>query len=85
MGRHLHEKYTESELNQIIFSDYTKPTTKFLLVLKGVDDYLFVRIFRQKEIKIYEDYLYIKTKFNSISKNFEDILLIKELNDISGY
>lgn len=85
MGRHLKEKYTAKEINQIIFTDFTKPTTKFLLVLKGIDDYLFVRIFRQKEVKIYDDYLYIRTKFHSISKPFEDVLLIKELNEISGF
>lgn len=85
MGRHLHEKYTESELNQIIFNDYTKPNTKFLLVAKGIEDYIFTKIFKQSEIKIFDDCINIRTKFSSASKPIKDIILIEQLNQIRGF
>lgn len=85
MGRYLHEKYTESELNQIIFNDYTKPNTKFLLVAKGIQDYIFVKTFKRSEIKIFEDSINIRTKFSSASKPIKDIILIEQLNQISGF
>lgn len=84
MGRHLHEKYTESELNQIIFTDYTKPTTKFLLVAVGCEDHLFTRVFKQKEIRIFKDGININTKFHSHIIPNENILLIEQLNLVSG-
>lgn len=85
MGRYLHEKYTESELNQIIFNDYTKPNTKFLLVAKGEKDYIFTKIFKQSEIKIFDDCINIRTKFSSASKPIKDIILIEQLNQIRGF
>ena len=85
MGRHLHEKYTESELNQIVFNEYTKPNTKFLLIAKGVQDYVFTKIFKRSEIKIYEDFINVRTKFSSASKQIKDIILIEQLNQISGF
>jgi hypothetical protein len=85
MGRHLHEKYTKSELNQIIFTDFTKPNTKFLLIAKGVEDYIFTKIFKRNEIKIFEDYINIRTKYSSASKPIKDIILIEQLNSISGF
>jgi hypothetical protein len=85
MARHLHEKYTEFELNQIIFTDYTKPNTKFLLIAKGVGDYIFTKIFKKSEIKIFKDCINIRTKFSSESKPIEDIILIEPLNLISGF
>lgn len=84
MGRNLHENYTESELKQIIFSDNTKPTTKFLLVAVGCEDYLFTRIFKQKEITIFKDGININTKFHSHVIPNENILLIERLNLVSG-
>ena len=85
MGRHINKKYTESELKQIIFTDFTKPTTKFLLIAKGnSEDYIFTKIFKQSEIKIFGDYINIRTKFSSASKPIKDIVLIKQLNQISG-
>ena len=85
MGRYLHEKYTESELNKIIFTDYTKSNTKFLLIAKGEEDYIFTKIFKQSEIKIFEDCINIRTKFSSASKQIDDIILIEPLNQISGF
>jgi len=85
MGKNLHEKYTESELNKIIFTDYTKPNTKFLLIAKGVEDYIFTKIFKRNEIKIFEDYINIRTKYSSASKPIKDIILIEPLNSISGF
>lgn len=85
MGRHLHEKYTAKELNQIIFTDYTKPNTKFLLIAKGIDNYVFTKIFKQSEIKIFGDFINIRTNFSSASKPIEDIILIEQLNQISGF
>lgn len=85
MGRHLLENYTESELNKIIFNENTKTNTKFLLVAKGVKDYIFTKIFKQSEIKIFDDYINIRTKFSSASKPIKDIILIEQLNQISGF
>lgn len=85
MGRYLHEKYTKSELSQIIFSDYTKPNTKFLLIAKGVEGYIFTKIFKRSEIKIFEDYINIRTKYSSASKPIKDIIIIERLNLISGF
>lgn len=80
----INKKYTESELNQIIYTDYTKPTTKFLLVAIGCAGYLFARVFKQKEIKIFDDGINIKTKFNSHVIPNENILLVEQLNLVSG-
>lgn len=85
MGRHLHEKYTAKELNQIIFNDYTRTNTRFLLVAKGVEDYVFAKIFKQSEIKIFSDFINIRTKFSSASKLIKDIILIEQLNQIPDF
>ena len=84
MGRHINEKYTKKKLNQLIFTD-SKPTTKFLFIAKGVEDYIFARIFKQKEVTIYKDCINFRTKFSSASKPIEDIILIEKLNEISGF
>ena len=85
MSRDMKEKYTEAEINQIIFTDYTKPTTRFLLVGKGVNDYIFTKIFKRSEIKINEDFITIRKKYSLLTRHFEDILLIEQLNMISGF
>ena len=86
MGRHINKNYTASELNEIIFTDYTKPTTKFLLIARGVsEDYIFTKIFKKSEIKIFEDCINIRKKFSSASKPIKDIILIEQLNQISGF
>ena len=83
MGKMINKKYTESELNKIIYTD-SKPTTKFLLVAFGSAGYLFARVFKQKEIRIFDDGMNIKTKFNSHVISIENILLVEQLNLVSG-
>lgn len=84
MGKMINKKYTESELNQIIYTDYAQPTTKFLLVAVGCAGYLFARVFKKKEIRIFEDGIHIKTKFNSHVIPKENILLVEQLNLVCG-
>lgn len=85
MARNINEKYTESELNQIIYTDFTNKNTRFLLVAKGVENHIFAKIFKQSEITIHEDFITIKKKYSSASKLIKDIVLVEKLNDISGY
>lgn len=85
MSRNIKEKYTKEELNKIIFNEYTKPNTKFLIIAHGIEDYIFTRIFKKHEITIKEDYINIRTKFSSASKPIEDIILIEKLNEIKTF
>jgi hypothetical protein len=85
MARNINEKYTESELNQIIYTIFTNKNTRFLLVAKGVENYIFTKIFKQSEITIHEDFITIKKKYSTESKLIEDIILVEKLDEISGY